>query len=99
MVAVRYKFLGIVESDSGVSADFSKGSSGVLGLVFRSKIVVNETEKGCKELYEEACANRDNKLGSYASFDSKEDARKAFYAIRKRKRERGIPCDVDDDLA
>jgi len=52
-------------------------------------------EKGCKELYEEACAS-DNSRGNIATSDSKEEARHAFYAIRAYKQQHGIPFDTED---
>jgi hypothetical protein len=92
MPAVRYKFLRVIADGNNVTALFTKGSSGFWG---GSTVEVAEREKGCKEIYREAIANFDNSKGAYASFDSKEDARNAFYAIRNYKQQHGIPFDVE----
>jgi hypothetical protein len=77
-----------------VRALFEKNTSDVFRF-FSKGVEVAETERGCTELYEEARANPDNNLGTYASAESEEDARQAFYAIRNYKQQHGIPFDVE----
>ncbi len=81
MAAIRYKFTRVEVSGGKVLAFFEKGTSGFWGL-FGSAHEIWENEKGCNQLYKEACVNTDNSRGGYASANSKEDASRAFHAIR-----------------
>ena len=95
MAVNRYKFIKVEAHGNEVFALFEVGSSGIFG-IFRKSRRVHEKEKVCKEIYKEACANTNRSRGGYTSSSSKEDARKAFYAIRDYKKEHGIRFDVED---
>lgn len=90
MPGIRYKFIRIVPSGSYVNALFTKGPS-----ILFSGVEILESEKGCKEIYHEALKNVDNSRGSYASYNSREDAKEAFYTIRAYKQQHGIPFEVE----
>ena len=94
-MANRYKFIRVVAQGNDVFARFEVGMSGIFGMLGKSRHVY-EREKVCKELYKEACANENHGRGGYTSSSSKEDARKAFHAIREYKKKHGIPLDVKD---
>jgi hypothetical protein len=100
MPSMRYRFTGKVEMLDEVYAYFIKDTTShrFLKLIFGNKEAreVIENERRCKALYEEACANTDDRLITYASADSKEDAQRAFCAIRVYKRQHGISFDVED---
>ena len=95
MATNRYKFIKVKAHGNDVFAHFEVSSSGIFGIFGKSR-QVHEKEKECKEIYKEACANIDHSKGGYTSSSSKEDARKAFYAIRDYKKQHAIPLDVED---
>ena len=95
MAMNRYKFIKVEAHGNEVFALFKIGRAGFFGIFGKSR-QVHENEKVCKEIYEEACANTDRSKGGYTSSSSKEDARKAFYAIREHKKKYDIPFDVED---
>ncbi|MFK7843830.1 MAG: hypothetical protein AB8G77_00920 [Rhodothermales bacterium] len=95
MAAKRYKFIKVEAHGNEVFALFEIGTAGFFGIFGKSR-QVHKKEKVCKEIYREACANTHHSKGGYTSSSSKEDARKAFYAIQLYKKEHGIPFDVGD---
>ncbi len=95
MATNRYKFIKIEAHGNEVFALFKIGTTGFFGIFGKSR-QVHEKEIGCNQIYKDACANTVRSRGSYTSSNSKEDARKAFYAIRDYKKEYGIPFDVED---
>ncbi len=95
MAANHYKFIKVEAHGNEVFALFKIGTAGFLGFFGKSR-QIHKTEKVCKEIYKEACANADHSRGGYTSSSSKEDVRKAFYAIRDYKKLHGIPFDVAD---
>lgn len=97
MAATRYKFIKIEAHGSEVFAIFKISTAGPMGIfeVFFKPKQVHLKEKMCKEIYQEACANSDRSKGGYTSSSSKEDAKKAYLAIRAYKTRHGIPFDYE----
>ena len=95
MATNRYKFIKVDANGKEVVALFTIGTAGFFGIFGKSR-QIHENEKVCKEIYKEACANTNRSRGGYTSSSSKEDVKKAFYAIRDYKKEHAIPFDVED---